>query len=107
MRALAVTTKERVPVVPDLPTIAEAGVPGFDVSSWFGFFVPVKTPPEIIAKLNADTNAALAHASVKPRFDDLGATPSGTTPGQLAAFLKSEIDKWGPVIRDARIRVEN
>jgi len=107
VRALAVTTKERVPVVPDLPTIAEAGVPGFDVSSWFGFFVPVKTPPEIIAKLNADTNAALAHASVKPRFDDLGATPRGTTPGELAAFLKSEIDKWGPVIRDARIRVEN
>jgi tripartite-type tricarboxylate transporter receptor subunit TctC len=107
VRALAVTTKERVPVVPDLPTIAEAGVPGFDVSSWFGFFVPAKTPPEIIARLNADTNAALAHASVKPRFDDLGATPRGTTPGQLAAFLKSEIDKWGPVIRDARIRVEN
>ena len=107
VRALAVTTGERVPVVPDLPTIAEAGVPGFDVSSWFGFFVPVKTPQEIIAKLNADTNAALAHASVKPRFDDLGATPRGTTPGQLAAFLKSEIDKWGPVIRDARIRVEN
>ena len=107
VRALAVTTRERVPVVPDLPTIAEAGVPGFDVSSWFGFFVPVKTPAEIIAKLNADTNAALAHASVKPRFDDLGATPRGTTPGQLAAFLKSEIDKWGPVIRDARIRVEN
>ena len=107
VRALAVTTKERVPVVPDLPTIAEAGVPGFDVSSWFGFFVPVRTPAEIIAKLNADTNAALAHASVKPRFDDLGATPRGTTPGQLAAFLKSEIDKWGPVIRDARIKVEN
>jgi tripartite-type tricarboxylate transporter receptor subunit TctC len=107
VRALAVTTKERVAVVPDLPTIAEAGVPGFDVSSWFGFFVPVKTPQEIIAKLNADTNAALADASVKSRFDDLGATPRGTTPGQLAAFLKSEIDKWGPVIRDARIRVEN
>jgi len=107
VRALAVTTKERVPVVPDLPTIAEAGVPGFDVSSWFGFFVPVKTPQEIIAKLNADTNAALAHASVKPRFDDLGATPRGTTPAQLAAFLKSEIDKWGPVIRDARIKVDN
>jgi tripartite-type tricarboxylate transporter receptor subunit TctC len=107
VRALAVTTRERVPVVPDLPTIAEAGVPGFDVSSWFGFFVPVRTPQEIIAKLNADTNAALAHPSVKPRFDDLGATPRGTTPGELAAFLKSEIDKWGPVIRNARIKVEN
>src|SRR4030081_2007350 len=71
LRALAVTTKERVPLVPDIPTIAETGVPGFDVSSWFGFFLPVKTPKEIIAKLNADTNAALAHPSVKSRFDDL------------------------------------
>jgi tripartite-type tricarboxylate transporter receptor subunit TctC len=106
LRALAVTTKERVPIVPDIPTIAET-VPGFEVSSWFGFFVPVRTPPEIIAKLNADTNAALAHPSVKSRFDDLGATPMGTTPDQLAAFLKSEIEKWGPVIKEARIKVEN
>jgi tripartite-type tricarboxylate transporter receptor subunit TctC len=107
VRALAVTTKERVPVVPDIPTIAESGVPGFDVSSWFGFFLPVRTPSDIIAKLNADTNAALAHPSVKSRFDDLGATPKGTTPEQLAAFLKSEIEKWGPVIKEAKIRVEN
>lgn len=107
VRALAVTTKERVPLVPDIPTIAESGVPGFDVSSWFGFFLPAKTSPEIIAKLNADTNAALAHPSVKSRFDDLGATPKGTTPDQLAAFLKSEIEKWGPVIKEAKIRVEN
>jgi tripartite-type tricarboxylate transporter receptor subunit TctC len=106
VRALAVTTKERVPLVPDIPTIAET-VPGFDVSSWFGFFLPAKTPPEIIAKLNADTNAALAHPPVKARFDDLGATPKGTTPEQLAAFLQSEIEKWGPVIKDAQIKVEN
>jgi tripartite-type tricarboxylate transporter receptor subunit TctC len=106
VRALAVTTKERVAVVPDIPTIAET-VPGFDVSSWFGFFLPVKTPKEIIAKLNADTNAALAYAPVKSRFDELGATPKGSTPGELAAFLKSEIDKWGPVIKEAKIRVDN
>ena len=77
------------------------------MSSWFGFFLPVKTPKEIIAKLNADTNAALAHPSVKPRFDDLGATPKGTTPEQLAAFLKAQIEKWGPVIKEAKIKVEN
>jgi tripartite-type tricarboxylate transporter receptor subunit TctC len=106
VRALAVTTKERVALVPEIPTIAET-VPGFDVSSWFGFFLPAKTPKEIIAKLNADTNAALAHPSVKPRFDDLGATPQGTNPEQLAAFLQSEIAKWGPVIKEAKIRVEN
>ena len=107
LRGLAVTTSERIAILPDMPTIAESGVPGFDVSSWFGFFVPVKTPQDVIAKINADTNAALAHPSVKPRFDDLGATPRGSTPAELAAFLKSEIDKWGPVIRDARIKIDN
>jgi tripartite-type tricarboxylate transporter receptor subunit TctC len=107
LRGLAVTTKERVAAVPDIPTIAESGVPGFDVFSWFGFFVPAKTPPDIVARINADTNAALAYAPVKSRFEELGATPKGSTPGELAAFLKSEIDKWGPVIQEAKIRVEN
>ena len=60
MRGLAVTTAKRVPAVPELPTIAEAGVPGFDVSSWFGFFVPAKTPPAIVKRMNEDTVAALA-----------------------------------------------
>ena len=107
VRGLAVTTRERVTVLPDMPTIAELGVPGFDVSSWFGFFVPVKTPLDIIARINADTNAALAYPSMKSRFDELGAVPKGSTPAELAAFLKSEIDKWGPVIQEAKIRVDN
>jgi tripartite-type tricarboxylate transporter receptor subunit TctC len=106
LRGLAVTTKERVTVAPEIPTIAET-VPGFDVFSWFGFFVPAKTPPDIVARINADTNAALAYGPVKSRFEELGATPKGSTPEQLAAFLQSEIDKWGPVIREAKIRVEN
>jgi tripartite-type tricarboxylate transporter receptor subunit TctC len=107
LRALGVTTKQRVAVVPDIPTLDEAGVPGFDVFSWFGFFVPAKTPPEVIARINADTNAALVHPPVKTRFEQLGANPKGSTPAELAAFLKSETDKWGPVIRDAKIKVEN
>jgi tripartite-type tricarboxylate transporter receptor subunit TctC len=106
LRALAVTTRDRVSVVPDIPTIAET-VPGFDVFSWFGFFVPARTPPDVIARINADTNAALAYAPVKSRFEELGANPKGSTQVELAAFLKSEIDKWGPVIREAKIRVEN
>ena len=107
LRGLAVTTKDRIAVAPDMPTIAESGVPGFDVFSWFGFFVPAKTPPEIVAKINTDANAALAFPSVKQRFEDVGAVPKGSTPAELATFLKSEIDKWGPVIRNARIKVEN
>ncbi len=82
-------------------------MPGFDVFSWFGFFVPVKTPREIVAKINADTNAALVYPAVKTRFEELGATPKGSTEAELADFLTSEIAKWGPVIREARIRVEN
>jgi tripartite-type tricarboxylate transporter receptor subunit TctC len=107
LRGLAVTTREHVAAVPDIPTIAESGVPGFDLFSWFGFFVPAKTPPDIVARFNADTNAALTYAQVKSRFEELGATPKGSTPGELAAFLKSDIDKWGPVIQEANIRVEN
>src|SRR5947209_2164914 len=107
LRALAVTTKERVSVTPEIPTIAESGVPGFDVFSWFGFFVPARTPQDIIAKINADSCDALAYPQVKTRFEELGAEPKGSTPAELAAFLQSEIDKWGPVIRDAQIRVDN
>jgi tripartite-type tricarboxylate transporter receptor subunit TctC len=107
LRALAVSTKERVAVVPDIPTIAESGVPGFDVFSWFGFFVPARTPQDVVARINADTNAALVYPQVKSRFEELGATPKGSTQAELAAFLKSETDKWGPVIREAKIRVEN
>jgi tripartite-type tricarboxylate transporter receptor subunit TctC len=106
VRAIAVTTRDRVSVVPDLPTIGET-VPGFDVVSWFGFFVPVKTPADVIAKINADTNAALVTPAVKSRFEDLGAVPKGSTQAELASFLQSETDKWGPVIRDAQIRLEN
>ncbi len=106
VRGLAVTTKDRVGIVPDVPAISET-VPGFDVVSWFGFFVPAKTPTEIVAKINADTNAALLTPSVKTRFEELGAVPKGSTEAELASFLKSETDKWGPVIKDAQIRVEN
>src|SRR6476469_2786529 len=107
LRGLAVTTKDRVAAVPEIPTIAESGVPGFDVFSWFGFFVPARTPPDVVARINADTNAALVHPPVKSRCEELGANPKGSTPAQLAAFLKSETDKWGPLIREAKIKVEN
>ena len=105
-RGLAVTTDKRVTAAADLPTIAEAGVPGFDVSSWFAFFVPAKTPSAIIKKMNEGTIAALAHPMVKERLEQFGAALVGSTPDELAAFLKSEMDKWGPVIREAKIKIE-
>jgi tripartite-type tricarboxylate transporter receptor subunit TctC len=107
VRGLAVTTAKRMLKAPALPTIAESGVPGFDVSSWFAFFYPAKTPAEIVAKVNADTVAALAHMSVKPRLEELGAEVASSTPAQLAAHLQAEMDKWGPVIAAAKIRIDN
>jgi tripartite-type tricarboxylate transporter receptor subunit TctC len=105
LRGLAVTTAERFRTAPDLPTIAEAGVPGFDVSSWFAFFVPANTPPAIVGKIHADTAAVLAEPTIKERMEKLGVAPGSSTPAELAAHLKSETDKWGPVIMQAGISI--
>ena len=83
-----------------------APVPGFDVSSWFAFFVPAKTPAPIIEKMYKDIAAALAYPPVRERLEPLGAALVGSTPDELARHLKSEMDKWGPVIRDAGIKID-
>ncbi|MEA2877569.1 MAG: hypothetical protein QOF14_2765 [Hyphomicrobiales bacterium] len=105
LRGLAVTTAQRQPEVPDLPAIAEF-VPGYDVSSWFALFVAARTPADIIAKLHRDAVAALWHPPVKARYAQLGATVVGSAPAELAAHLKSEMDRWGPVIKAAGIKVD-
>ena len=104
LRGLAVTTAKRSSAVPDLPTIAESGVPGFDVSSWYAIFLPVKTPREIVRKANADMATVLADPITKERLEKLGVVVGGSTPEGLAAYLKSEMDKWGPVIKAAGIK---
>jgi len=105
LRALGVTTAARVAAAPEVPTIAEAGVPGYDTSSWFAFFVPAKTPPEIIRKMHADTVAALAEPQVRAKLDALGVVVVGSTPEQLGTHLKAEMERWAPVIKAANIRV--
>src|SRR5438445_10372839 len=107
LRGLAVTTLKRFPTAPELPTIAESGVPGFDVSSWYALFVPAKTPPEIIARLNAATVTALSDPAVKARFEPLGVVVESSTPEGLEALLQSEVDKWGPIIKAAGISASN
>ena len=97
---------KRMAALPDVPTIAEAGVPGFDVTGWYAFFVPAKTPPDIIAKFHKDTVTALADPVIRQRLDQLGVNTIGSTPAELAAFLKSEMDKWGPLIKAAGIKAE-
>jgi tripartite-type tricarboxylate transporter receptor subunit TctC len=105
LRALAVTTAKRQDSAPDVPTVAETGVPGYDMSSYFALVMPAKTPPEIIRKINADTNTLLAEPAIKARFDKLGVVPAGSTPEALGAFLKEEMAKWGPVIKAANIKI--
>jgi len=105
LRALGVTTAARVAAAPEVPTIAEAGVPGYDTSSWFAFFVPAKTPPEIIRKMHADTVAALAEPQIRAKLDALGVVVAGSTPEQLGTHLKAEMERWAPVIKAANIKV--
>jgi tripartite-type tricarboxylate transporter receptor subunit TctC len=105
LRALAVTSAERVGQAPEVPTVAEAGVPGYESSSWFAFFVPAKTPLEIIRKIHTDTVATLAEAPVRAKLEQQALILVGSTPEQLAAHLKAEMVKWVPVIKAANIRV--
>ena len=106
LRGLAVTTAKRFPTAPEFPTVAEAGVPGFDVSSWYAFFVPAKTPAEIVKKMHADTVAVLAEPAIKDKLQQVGVMVIGSTPEQLAAQLKAETELWGPVIKAAGIKPE-
>jgi len=106
LRALAVATAKRLEVAPDLPTMAEAGVAGVEVSSWSAFFVPAKTPQVIIGKIHDDTVAVLAEPAVRGKLEQVGVVLIGSTPDELAAFLSAEMDKWGHVIKAANISAQ-
>jgi tripartite-type tricarboxylate transporter receptor subunit TctC len=99
LRGLAVTSAKRVEALPDLPTMQEAGLKNFDVSSWFGFFAPAGTPKPIIDKLNAEIHATLAKPNVQKRLISQGADPAGNTPDEFAKYVKSEMERWGKVVR--------
>jgi tripartite-type tricarboxylate transporter receptor subunit TctC len=96
---------KRDPAAPELPTMAEAGVPGYEVSSWHGLFVPAKTPPEIVRKMGVDSVAALADPVVKGKLEQAGYMVVGSSPGELQTLLKSEIDKWSAVIKTVGIKI--
>lgn len=107
IRALAVTTASRAPMAPNIPTLAESGVAGYDMSSWFAFVVPAKTPAAIVQKIRADTAAVLKEPAIKERLDKLGVVIVGSTEAELAAHLKAEMDRWEPVIKRANIKVQD
>jgi tripartite-type tricarboxylate transporter receptor subunit TctC len=106
LRALAVTDLKRSPLLPDLPTLDESGLKGYQIVGWNGLFVPAGTPPATVNKLHAGVVAALALADVKERLAILGADGVGDSPQHFAAFIKADIAKWAKVVKDAGIKVE-
>jgi tripartite-type tricarboxylate transporter receptor subunit TctC len=107
VRGLAVTTARRSAAAPEVPTIAESGLPGFDVPGWYAIFVPAKSPPEVIAKMNADIGTALADTTVKGKLEGLGLFVGGSTPEALGSYVKVETEKWGPIIKAAGITIKD
>jgi tripartite-type tricarboxylate transporter receptor subunit TctC len=106
VKALAVTTAKRTALAPDLPTIAESGLPGFDISTWFGVFLPAKTPPAIVEKLHAEFTRALAAPDVREKMLQLGAEPVGNRPEEFAAFIKSEAGKYAKLVKASGAKVD-
>lgn len=106
MRALAITSEKRSPLLPDVPTVAESGYPGFTVSVWYGFAAPAGTPKEIVAKLNTEINKILKMDDVKKSFADAGVEAMGGSVEQFETFFKSESARWGKVIKDANITAD-
>ena len=106
LRGLAVTSGRRVPAFADLPTVAEAGVPGFDVSAWAGALVPAGVPKAVVAQLNAAINKALATSAVREKLPEMGLEVAGGTPEQFAAHIKSEAAKWADVVKRSGAKVD-
>ncbi len=106
LRALAVGSSTRSPFLPDVPTVAESGYPGFEAVGWIGIAAPAKTPDAILDKINAEIARMLATVDVKERLASLGVTPAADSRAHFTGFVKSEIAKWGKLIRDANIKAD-
>jgi tripartite-type tricarboxylate transporter receptor subunit TctC len=106
LRGLAVTSAKRSPLLPDLPTLAEAGISGFEAAAWQGIVVPTGTPNEIVQKLNAEVNKALTHPDIRSRLAAQGADILGGTPAEYAAYLRSEMPRWAKAVKDSGAKAE-
>jgi tripartite-type tricarboxylate transporter receptor subunit TctC len=106
LRALAVTSAKRFAALPELPTVAEGGVPGYEAVGWFGLFAPVATPRDIVARISADANKVLTDPEVKQRMLAMGAEPAPDTPEAFGRFVKSEMDKWTRLMKERGIVAE-
>jgi tripartite-type tricarboxylate transporter receptor subunit TctC len=106
VRALAVSRGKRTAGAPELPTVAESGVPGFDAAAWIGMLAPAGTPREIIARINAELNKGLAGAEMRDRLINMGSDPVGGSAEEFGAFIKSELTKWAKVVKDSGAKVD-
>jgi tripartite-type tricarboxylate transporter receptor subunit TctC len=106
LRGLGTTGPRRIPAAPDLPTIAEAGVPGYEITAWGGYMGPAGTPAPVVARLNSEINKVLALPAVRDRWRALGIEPVGGTPEYYAEYVRKEIAKWTDVIRRAGIKAD-
>ena len=106
LRCLAVSSKKRSAIAPDIPTMQEAGVAGYEADAWFGLFAPAATPAAAIERVNGEVDRALKTPAIRQRLEALGCEPAGGSAAQFAAYFRAEIEKWGKVIRAAGIRLE-
>ena len=106
LRALAVSSAKRADVAPDIPTIAESGVPGYEVIAWYNVFAPARTPRPVIDKLNTEINRMLKAADVRERFQALGVAPLGSTPEALGKYLEFEVNRWAKLIKETGVKIK-
>ena len=106
LRALAVTTSTRYPELPDLPTMQEAGVPGYEVTAWFGIMLPKGAPKDVISRINAEVNKALLQADMKEKLLQQGALATAWTPQEFGSFIHDEVVKWGKVVKASGAKPE-
>jgi tripartite-type tricarboxylate transporter receptor subunit TctC len=106
LKALASTGARRTETLPELPTVAESGLPGYEAVGWFGLLAPAATPKPVVDKLSADANRALADREVRNRMQALGADPGGNTPEEFASFIREDQAKWAKLMREAGIKPE-
>ena len=106
LRALAVTTSKRSAVLPDVPTLDEVGLKGFDLSTWFGLLAPAGTPKAIVSMLNLELVKIINSADFKKRMDDIGAEPVGNTPDQMARQIKDDTERFATLVKNARVSIE-
>lgn len=106
LRVLAVASKSRLAALPEVPTAAEAGLPGYEAGAWYGLYAPARTSKEIVAKIQHDIETLLSRQDIRERLEQIGATPVGSTPDEFSAFTRTEFDKYAKIVKDANIQPE-